>query len=970
MQRALTVVISLFFSTLVLSAAPITQHIHVGPIERSAAARCVADPDGPIDISLEAFAPQRRVGGFVEVIGRITARADVDALRLRFGSEGAATIFNRAPLFVGRLAAGGTAEFSLLARFSGEGEIHVWGESDNQPEDYRWSKRETLYGIVHRDRLYTGIGDAQRLKVAAIQEDVALGLITQQERENEIARLSLVPFVRHDRPLVQREFNAAEEMLNSIVGATPARRGRIGLESHHPPDMILVQGNVTWTDENGATHPVFGASVSIRDSDTLGDETITVVGTDVDGNYSAIVDNDDGIGAGDRDIYVVVRAENTLVDTQNGSGDTYTMQSPVHDETPDGATITENFTAANTGVGPAFSVFQAGTWIAVYARERNGGAIASVDIVWPNGDDGSFYDGDVQIEQPDRWDWDTIHHEYGHYVMDVLDIEDNPGGPHNITNCHAVVRGSKDEGLRLAWGEGWPTFFGTAGQQVYNMASLNVPRVGDAGYDDLEDGSVSYNLEAQSAGGQGEDNELAVQRLLWDLFDSANDGRDTVSRSDQSMWDAVNGADPETLSGGWGALRGGQSNSMNLLMGEIASDHAIGPRLIAPADGATVSPSNANFSWNADVGCDSSFDGNSFDLVFYDAASLAPILTVPALGTTSTSLSDAQIGTLTATTHQVLWAVEGRNTSSPATGPYLGESFALTVNRPPVADAGADQTVECTSAGTTAVALNGTASSDPDGDTITWSWSAPGITFNDSSSATPTGRFPIGTTVVTLTVSDGIQQDTDTVSITVQDTTPPVLVCPVNIIVECTGNLGVDASDPQLAPFFAGASATDTCDSTPTISNDAPAFFGLGSTIVTFTAVDDHGNSSTCQATVTVVDTSAPTITASVTPTVLHPPNHKMAIIETTVAVTDECDPNPTFVLTSIISNEPDNGLGDGDQPNDIQGADYGTADTAFLLRAERAGVLRDRVYTITYTGSDSSGNTSTVSVTVTVPHN
>ncbi len=301
------------------------------------------------------------------------------------------------------------------------------------------------------------------------------------------------------------------------------------------------------------------------------------------------------------------------------------------------------------------------------------------------------------------------------------------------------------------------------------------------------------------------------------------------------------------------------------------------------------------------------------------------------------------------------------------TGPYLGESFQITVNRPPVADAGPDQTVECTSAGTTAVSLNGTGSSDPDGDTLTYSWSKGGVVF--STSATPTGNFPIGTTVVTLRVSDGMASDTDTVSITVQDTTPPVISCPVNITVECTGDLGVQADDPQLAPFFGGVSATDLCDTTPTITNDAPAFFPLGETIVTFTATDDFGNVSSCSATVKVVDTKAPTITATLSAATLWPANHKLVTIDAAVVVTDECDPNPTFVLTSIVSNEPDNGLGDGDAPNDIQGADYGTPDTQFQLRAERAGLLTGRTYTITYTGTDSSGNSAQTQVQVKVPH-
>lgn len=958
----------------ILSQASIEKHIRVPKAERSPLATCGGDADAPVDIQLDAFSPGRRPDGFVRISGTVTPEQDIAGLRLRFETEGSASIFNRAPYAIGSATKGSPIEFTLLARFGpgDSGAIHVWAETDVQQDDYRWSKRTSLYGIIHRDRLYTGMGDYQRLRRIAIEDDLAAGITTPEQAKEQVHAMSVVPVTRHQRPIVIREFTAAEQRLNALIGAERRNtKERIRTQDHHPPDMILVQGNVQWTDENGALHPAFGVAVDIRDSDFGFDENIVTTITDVDGNYEAIVDNDDGIGAGDRDIYVRFRTANNLIDTMPSGllADTYEAVSPTHDETPDGATINESFIAANTGTGPSVSVFQAATWIAVYARDRNGGSIPQVDVIWPNGDDGSFYDGDVQIEQDDRWDWDTVHHEYGHYVMDQLDIENNPGGDHNIGDCISDVHDDKSEGIRLAWGEGWPTFFGTAGQQTLNLASLSVPRVGDVSYQDFEDGSLQYSLESQNSSGVGEDNEVAVQRLLWDLFDTNNDGRDTVSRGEQSIWNAIDGADPTSLSGGWTALRAGQSNAMQLLMGEIASDHLIGPRLTSPANGATITPANLAFSWNRDVGCNSDFDGDSFDLVFFNAATSAPILTIPGLGSPSTSISEAQLATLIASSHQVRWGVEGRNTESPATGPYLGETRAITVNRPPTADAGADQTVECTSAGTTSVSLNGSGSSDPDGDTLTYSWSATGVVFDNPSSPTPTGSFPIGTHTVTLTVSDGISQDSDTVSITVQDTTPPLISCPIDITVECTGDLGVQADDPQLAPFFSGVSATDTCDTTPTITNDAPAFFPLGDTIVTFTAVDDHLNVSSCSAKVTVVDTQAPTITATVTPSRLWPPNHKLVTIEATVTVTDECDPNPTFVLTSIVSNEPDNGLGDGDTASDIQGAAYGTADTTFELRAERAGPAPGRIYTITWTASDSSGNTSQTQAQVTVPH-
>src|SRR6185503_12929641 len=119
---------------------------------------------------------------------------------------------------------------------------------------------------------------------------------------------------------------------------------------------------------------------------------------------------------------------------------------------------------------------------------------------------------------------------------------------------------------------------------------------------------------------------------------------------------------------------------------------------------------------------------------------------------------------------------------------------------------------------------------------------------------------------------------------------------------------------------------------------------------------------------VSVVDTVAPTLSLSVSPTSMSPPNHKLVLVTATLASTDTCDATPTIKLLSITSNEPDNGLGDGDEPNDIQGAAFGTDDRQFLLRRERAGKKKDRIYTITYAAADDTGNTTRRQATVKVP--
>lgn len=117
-------------------------------------------------------------------------------------------------------------------------------------------------------------------------------------------------------------------------------------------------------------------------------------------------------------------------------------------------------------------------------------------------------------------------------------------------------------------------------------------------------------------------------------------------------------------------------------------------------------------------------------------------------------------------------ATGGRATLDPALGVIVG-------NEPPVADAGPDQTVERTSVDGSEVALDGSGSSDPNSDPLTYIWTWPG---ESASGVNPTVTMPMGNTTVTLEVSDGEYSDTDTVVITVLETTSPVVAIEVPVV--------------------------------------------------------------------------------------------------------------------------------------------------------------------------------------------
>lgn len=110
-------------------------------------------------------------------------------------------------------------------------------------------------------------------------------------------------------------------------------------------------------------------------------------------------------------------------------------------------------------------------------------------------------------------------------------------------------------------------------------------------------------------------------------------------------------------------------------------------------------------------------------------------------------------------------------------------------------------------------------------------------------------------------------------------------------------------------------------------------------------------------------DKTPPTLSLSPSPASLWPPNHKMVTVTLAVTVKDDVDPNPVVKLVSVTCD-------DGCDPSqDIVGAATNTDDRQFQLRADRSGSGSGRTYTITYSAKDASGNATTKTTTVTVPH-
>ena len=113
--------------------------------------------------------------------------------------------------------------------------------------------------------------------------------------------------------------------------------------------------------------------------------------------------------------------------------------------------------------------------------------------------------------------------------------------------------------------------------------------------------------------------------------------------------------------------------------------------------------------------------------------------------------------------------------------------------------------------------------------------------------------FPVGDTIVTWTATD-VGGNTASIeqTITVLDTTFPILEIPGDIVIEATN---LDQNEVNLGE----ATATDNGEIT-SITNDSPEFFPIGETMVTWTVVDSSNNFSSLTQLVSMIDTTAPEI--------------------------------------------------------------------------------------------------------------
>lgn len=343
------------------------------------------------------------------------------------------------------------------------------------------------------------------------------------------------------------------------------------------------------------------------------------------------------------------------------------------------------------------------------------------------------------------------------------------------------------------------------------------------------------------------------------------------------------------------------------------------------------------------------------------------------------------------------------------------------VNHAPVAVAGDDQTV----AEASPVTLNGGDSYDVDDDPLTYTWlqtSGTFVTLDLTDPIRPTFAAPlvslVGETLIfELTLSDGKDSATDSVSVLVENVNHPPIANAGPDQTKDEGSVvmldGRASSDPDGDPLtFAwtqrtGHAITLSNPTSPTPTFTAP-LVGVGGETLVFrlTIADGFGGTASDTVAITVVNINDPPSCglAQANPALLWPPNHKMAPVGI-IGVTDPNNDHVTITVTGVTQDEPVNDLGDGDMsPNAVlrgakvllrmersdsvsvsrhpresgdlhqlihRGSRGHGNDEFFKLRHyQRSGPGNGRVYRVSFTAADGFGGQCTGSVTVCVPHN
>lgn len=454
------------------------------------------------------------------------------------------------------------------------------------------------------------------------------GLISMAEWEaaySDLSRLFMKPID------VPKETNTS---LTSITSET------VNYEtSSTSATTITVNGRLYWELKNGVQLPLRQTKVDLRDQEPAKTSRwIATTYTNNQGYFSFTVDNPDKwyeLENGGLDVFVRVHIESNTFKVARVWGDeSYYIDSPTVENVSTGSTIPFNYCVnydESLDVLKAIHVQQGMVVGQRFATEMGMSTDNFIHILFPldcslfpDVADAAFCWGEVadncfSVIGANRFDdFDTLIHEYGHFVeisketygASLLEILIN-WPDHKSDDDQFEKKNEKDYAMELTWSESWATAFSQIAQEYYKSEYSNIPN-----FADRTDGENYEQYTYETASGEAQ--EDAVIAFLWDLYDSgSNESYDNIALGYRSWWNYTTKKGTYTLTDFVNAVNHYYPNNRSTI-GEILGAHQISPSKVRIRNKSSVSESTPpQLSWR--VNGSQANPNNQFKVTFYDA---------------------------------------------------------------------------------------------------------------------------------------------------------------------------------------------------------------------------------------------------------------------------------------------------------------------------------------------------------------
>lgn len=454
---------------------------------------------------------------------------------------------------------------------------------------------------------------------------------------------------------------------------------------------VTVSGTMTYKDTAGVAHPIRYAKVQVLDVDVAFDDLMGEGFTAADGTYTIAASGGDVGSAPDIKVRVYCAINNDAVASVGpDASSSYYMDSGEYSDYTS-ATLTVSLTTGQPVSGSAtddesarrFSVLDCMLQAAAEAYFLRGyNLMPKIPVIFPVGGGVSYYyNGTLSILRADALDWDVLYHEYGHFLSAIgasSHFDNSPGGAHS--GGSTIPAHGKADGVRLAWSEGWATFFGIAAQiePTQNLLAFpGVPNSGDRTYHDTEDQTLTSDLETigNGASGQGYASENSVMAVLYDLIDADSDkfgnSQDFTDVAPKQIWNAVNTGDWDDIGKFYSVLcaLAGYDIPTIIFFSQIFTMNYVAPEPTTPSEGKIVSSVvSPDFTWQAQGDPNAGYQHDQFALVIGKNNFKTIVGYATDIADTKYTFPDAEWQAITAQADEsgiFQWVVVGHNSANP-----------------------------------------------------------------------------------------------------------------------------------------------------------------------------------------------------------------------------------------------------------------------------------------------------------------